>query len=502
MAHGHGHGQGQVQSVRNRYTTLTVIFSALGSITYGYTSAIISTTLAQPSFLSYTGLDTATNANAISGAITGLYQAGGLIGNFASGWTSDKFGRRLAIFIGAVLVVIGGVLQTASVHIGMFMVGRFISALGVGQLLAIVPTWQSEVADAGSRGLLVGMHGVAILIGYTSACWIGVAFYYVNAGGAQWRVPLAIQLLWPLCLAAGIFFVPESPRWLLQQGRTEEALTVCKKLRQNPNDPNELVAHAEFEQIKAQREYDVTQPSSWLSLLVVPSYRKRCIIGFLTMAFAQGTGTIVMANYGPVIYGSLGFGDALKLILVSAWNTTALVTNYISALIMDRFGRVPMLTFGFIGCLCCLIGATVCIAVGSRTGNSHVLNTAVFFIFGHEAIYGCGLDDPTYVYVSEIWPNHIRSKGVAVSTAGLWLVSLIFLSAAPTAFANIEWKYYFPFICCTVVACLAVPKFWPEVNGLSLEETAAKFGDHVEVMAGEVGANPLGKTSTHSEDKA
>ncbi|GAA5878866.1 hypothetical protein JCM8547_001494 [Rhodosporidiobolus lusitaniae] len=491
----------EVKETRNWYTILTVIFATLGSITYGYTSNVIATTLAQPSFLSYTGLDTASNANAISGAITSVFQAGGLFGSLISGVTSDRLGRRVAIFLACILVIIGGVLQTATIHIGMFIVGRFISALGVGNLLALVPTWQSEVASAHSRGLLVGMHGVAILCGYAIASWVGVGFYYVNAGGAQWRVPLAIQIVWPLILAGGIFFVPESPRWLLQQGRAEDALKVCKKLRHSANDPDFLIAQAEFDAIKAQGEYDATQPSSWASIFRVPSYRRRAIIGFLTMAFAQGTGTIVIANYGPTIYGGLGFDDADKLKLSAGWISVGIVSNAVSALIMDRFGRVKMMAVGLGSTLLVLIGATVTIALGTRTGDKGTLAAAVFFIYSHIVTYGCGLDDPTYVYVSEIWPNHLRSKGVAISTSGLWLISLIFLAGAPTGFANIGYKYYIPLICMTAIGSVAVPLYWPEVNGLSLEETAAKFGDHVEASAGKVETLAVEKTSTHS-DKA
>ncbi|GAA6018723.1 hypothetical protein JCM10207_005555 [Rhodosporidiobolus poonsookiae] len=445
--------------IRNRFTTLTVLFAALGSLSYGYSSGIISSALNQPSFTSYIGLDTASDANGLSGAITGVFQGCGLLGSLKSGWSSDKFGRRKAIFYACIIVIIGSILQCAAVHIAMFIIGRGITGFGVGELLALVPCWQSEVADARSRGFLVGMHGkcVFILTGYAISGWLGVAFYYCDAGGAEWRVPLAIQILWPLLLGAGIFLVPESPRWLLQQGRFDEALAVCKLLRQTPSDPDSLIAHAEFDQIKAQYEYDLTQPSSWWSIFKVPSYRKRAIIGFLTTGFAQGTGTLVIANYGPIIYALLGFSQSQKLILSAGWFSLAVPMNGLAALIQDRFGRVKMMTVGMITTEMALVGAAITFALGTQTGDSRILGAAVFFV------YACGLDDPTYVYISEIWPNHIRSKGIAISTSGLWFVSLILNAAAASAFDNIGWKYLLPLIGVTAVGCVVIPLYWPEV---------------------------------------
>ena len=192
-------------------------------MTYGYTNSIIATTLGQPTFYEYFGLDTRPDANDIIAAMNGLFQVGGLLGTLSCIWTADKFGRRMALCINGVVVTIGGALQAGSVAIPMFIVFRFVAGWGTGALVTLVPLYQSEVSPPQIRGLLVGMHGVMLCVGYTVASWVGVGFYFVDLAGAQWRVPLAIQCIFPLVLSCGVMFLPESPRWLIDQGRVDDA---------------------------------------------------------------------------------------------------------------------------------------------------------------------------------------------------------------------------------------------------------------------------------------
>lgn len=137
----------------------------------------------------------------------------GLIGTLSTAHTADTFGRRMAMFIGATFSWVGGGLQAGSVHIAMFMIARFITGVGIGMLLCLVPLYQSELAPPKIRGLLVGTHGVMLCVGYSLASWLGVAFYFVQLQGAQWRIPLAIQAIFPLLLCSGVLKVPESPRY-------------------------------------------------------------------------------------------------------------------------------------------------------------------------------------------------------------------------------------------------------------------------------------------------
>lgn len=278
------------------------ILTASGSLTYGYCASIIATTLGQPSFIAYFELDIRSNAANLEGAINGLFQTGGLFGALSCTGTADWLGRRKAIFVASVFAVIGGALQAGSVNIAMYIVMRFITSLGIGALVTLVPLYQSEISPPRMRGLLVGMHGTLICVGYALASWIGFGFYFVDASGAQWRIPLAIQCLPPLMLAAGIMFLPESSRWLLAQDCTEEAYIAFKATRAEKSDTllqDEYAIQAEFEVLHGQLVHEKQNAVTLLGMFRQPSLRKRCIIGWLTLFGAQGTATLVINTYGP-----------------------------------------------------------------------------------------------------------------------------------------------------------------------------------------------------------
>ncbi|KAH7354820.1 general substrate transporter [Rhexocercosporidium sp. MPI-PUGE-AT-0058] len=487
------------------YNILIIAFATFGSITYGYCSAIIGSTLGQPSFLSYFGLDTASNAPALFGAINGLFQGGGLVGTLSFGFVADRLGRCKALFCASLLAIIGGGLQAGSVHLAMFLVARFITGFAVGGLVMIVPLWQSEVAPPHARGLLVGLHGVSILLGYSSSAWVGFGFYFVQVNGAQWRPPLALQCLPPLVLACGVYFIPESPRWLVEHEQHERAELILKRIYKDSSDPDHHEAMNEFSQIRAQIELDHQLPSSWSSIFTVPHYRKRAFIGFMTLIAGQLTGTTVINNYGPSLYKALGHNASGSLALSAGWLTEGLVCNAINALLLDYVGRKWLMVTGLVGCAISLMGVSIMVALYGGTTNTGGNSAGVFFLYLHLTFYATCMDASTYVYGSEIWPTHLRGKGFAISCAGLFVGSLTLLEAAPTAFETIGWRFYLIMMAFTIVCAVIFAVYFPETKGLSLEEISALFGDkvapgaaHDEVITSIDSEGEKAKTSNHS----
>ena len=155
--------------------------------------------------------------------------------------------------------------------------------------------WMNEVVPSHLRGALVDIHAVLLVFGYVTSAWIGLGCYFINdPKGRQWRIPLAIQTLFPLLLLSGLYWIPESPRWLVMKGRLEEAKAILDRLHSNKSDPDNSYARTEFYQIQKQIIIDRTLDNSWMHMLKKPSYRKRCLLAVGTTGIIQCSGVLVI----------------------------------------------------------------------------------------------------------------------------------------------------------------------------------------------------------------
>lgn len=213
------------------YNIRVILVLTLGSFTFGYTYSVISNTLGQPGFISHFNLDRSTSyANSITGAINGVFSAGGICGALLVGWMCEARGRKQTMNLGALTTVVGAAIQTGSVDVAMFLVARFITGWGIGMMVVLIPIYQAEIcrcsflllpevcvdgtsAPPNARGFLVGQHGTWIVTGYAIAGWVGVGTYYSDNSSFQWRFPIALSCLAPLALLCCSPWVPESPRW-------------------------------------------------------------------------------------------------------------------------------------------------------------------------------------------------------------------------------------------------------------------------------------------------
>lgn len=257
-----------------------------------------------------------------------------------------------------------------------------------------------------------------------------------------WRFPLAFQCVFPLTVLAGWKLIPFSPRWLLQQGRREEALDVVKKLHAHPSDPHHIKAREEFYLIEKQYEMDKTLPNRPFEIFRTPANRRRALVGFLLMWGDQFLGVFVLANYGVLIYASLGFTGHLPLLLNACWVTFTIIGNIWTAFFIDKYGRRRFLLIGSIGCTVSVIFLCALTARYFNTDNHAGLKAAVFFVFFYIFWWCFFMDATQYVYLSEIFPNHLRPQGVALGISAFYLSSEIVLVGAPVAMNNIGWKFY------------------------------------------------------------
>lgn len=241
--------------------------------------------------------------------------------------------------------MLGNALQAGAVEIGMFLVGRYIAGLGCGMVISNTPVYLSEIAPAHSRGLLVGLQGNFIVMGYILSSCAALGFHFVEKD-YQWRLNFIIATCVALALFISLIFLPESPRWMIEHGRQQEAAKLLDRIHRTAGDPDGKIAHAEFVQIVAQVELDRHFPTSWVYMVTNKPMRKRFICTLLVWSMGQATGITVLANLTPTLFGNLGYGTVLQLVLSLVWTVCLFLGCFVNIYLIDKIGRVKLIGNG------------------------------------------------------------------------------------------------------------------------------------------------------------
>ncbi|CUA71938.1 High-affinity glucose transporter [Kluyveromyces lactis NRRL Y-1140] [Rhizoctonia solani] len=235
-------------------------FAAIGSFLFGYDSGIIGSVIS-PNFKHFHEYFNNPNDD-ILGAVVSTFAGGCFFGAMVAGWLAGRVGRKRTIQAGSLVAILGCSLQTGAKNINFLLGGRVLAGIAIGILSMIIPLYQSEISPPKMRGFLTGMTQFMIGMGFLVANWVGYGCQYLNNDG-QWRIPLAIQVAPAVLLLLGMFFLPFSPRWLIEKGRDEEALRVVQLLHGNAQ--NAEFIKLEFAEMVEQIKYEKANMSSKLS---------------------------------------------------------------------------------------------------------------------------------------------------------------------------------------------------------------------------------------------
>jgi sugar porter (SP) family MFS transporter len=292
----------------------------------------------------------------------------------------------------------------------------------------------------------------------------------------QYRFPVGLQVFWALVLLVGTFFLPESPRYLIEKGKYEEAYKLLQKLRK----PEHLeMTKKEFVQIRDQIVWEQeNEESSLIGILRKPSYRRRLILGCGVQIGQQICGISAINYYQTIMYKSLGIKGPTVLALAGVWGILGPLSNLLClAFIIDRVKRRTMLFWGSIGMGIDIAIVMIIVAVFSGGPNKVANGFGILFLLLFDIIFSISWNSGCPVYCTEIFPTQIRTTGGAIATFWSFIIQVILAQASPTALANVGWRYYIFFIIMNVVTAACVWFFVPETKGKSLEEINEVFGD-------------------------
>ncbi|CAI7646125.1 unnamed protein product [Penicillium manginii] len=390
-----------------------------------------------------TGVQKSHNAT-IQGVVIATFTLGALPGCLSCSYTADKFGRRPVIFMGGLLALIGQVVEASAFQLAQMIIGRTILGVGIGMLSGTVPTWQSECASSKNRGKHVVLDGLFIALGYMLQAWINLGFYQFKLGPVTWRAPTAIPIVFEIVLIISIIFLPESPRWLARQGRTEEARLSLASFRDANEDAPTITA--ELAGIESSLEETANSATSLKDLLTMGEDRLlyRFGICILLQFFQQMSGGNLISVYSTTIFESgLSLDAQTSRLLSGGVLTWKFLSCFVSFFTIDRLGRRFALMV-------------------SGTGMATWAN---------------------FLYCTEVAPTRLRVAMSSISTANHWLWNFVVTMITPVAIDTIGYKYYIVFTCIGFCIPLSIYFLYPETMGRTLEEIDLIFRESPSIWA-------------------
>jgi sugar porter (SP) family MFS transporter len=429
------------------YVVSIAVVAALGGLLFGFDTAIIAGAVRF--------LKDQFSLNAFGeGLAVSIVLVGCMFGAIIAGTVSDRIGRRRFLLVSAVLFFISALGCAIPQNLPQFLVFRFIGGLAIGSASIVSPLYISEISPARIRGALVSVNQLAIVTGILLAYFIN--WVLVGAGPHNWRWMFATGAFPAVVFFALVLRVPESPRWLVKQGREEEALKILTRVG------GEAPAAVEIQAIKEA----LTLEQGTLRELLKPGFRTALIVGIVLAVFQQITGINAVIYYAPRFFESAGLARSSAIFQSAIIGLVNVVFTLVAIALVDRLGRKPMLIAGTagMGVSFVLLGAAFKFQLFS--GSLVLLFTLLYIAF-----FAMTMGPIVWVVIAEIFPTCIRGRAMAIATASLWIadfaVSLTFPVIADKLHESFAFWLYAAMCAIDVVFMWAV---LPETKGKSLEE--------------------------------
>lgn len=423
---------------------------ALAGFLFGLDTAVISG--AEQAIQRLWSLDNFTQGLAVAMALWGT-----VLGAVLGGIPSDLLGRRKTLFLIGILFLFSSLGSAVAPDVITFMIFRFIGGLAIGSSSVTAPLYISEIAPAESRGRLVALFQFNIVLGILIAY---VANYLLRDVGGEnaWRWMLGWVALPSLLFSAAVLFIPESPRWLLvKKGDEQGALKVLNQI-------NPLTAQSQIDDIRAgmRQPGDLVPPATFFS----GKYRTPILLAFLFAFFNQVSGINAVIYYAPRIFAETGMGKSAALLSSTGIGLVNLVFTLIGVALIDRMGRRFLMYIGSFGYIFSL--SLVAYAFFSGAAANSFLVPILLFVF--IAAHAIGQGAVIWVFISEIFPNAVRSYGNSLGSATHWVFAALIANIFPWLAGRFGGGPIFAFFAVMMVfQLLFVWKMMPETKGVSLE---------------------------------
>ncbi|KIK55133.1 hypothetical protein GYMLUDRAFT_176156 [Collybiopsis luxurians FD-317 M1] len=483
----------EVAHYRNAY--ILSLSAAMGSIFYGWDIGLIGGIITLASFQVSFGVDklSASAKADFNGNIVSILQGGCFFGALGMGYFSGKFGRKPCLLASGVIYIVGSVIQSiaglgssTSTGLSVLYFSRFLGGIGVGMVSALVPSYVSECTPRKIRGRCTGMIQFANNIGIMLSYWVNYsAAKNMASTDMQWRIPFIVQIVPGAIFLTAMLFQPESPRWLVEKGKYDQAAkTLSYVARTSIDDPAVLVTVNEIkEEFEGKHRLSLWQQFKGMggSLAIA----NRCFIPSLVMFFQQWTGTNAINYFSPQIFAGLGITGTTSTLLatgVYGWNAFQVISvGLVLMFAVEAFGRKRCLIVGGIGqgLMMLWIGGYSAIHPSNKIVPASYVSLIAVYLY---AVFYCVGPVP-WVVAGEVAPNHLRTVALSIAIGVNWLFSFTISKITPIMLENITYGTFLIFgIMCMIMAVWTYV-FYPETTGYALEDIHFLFENDVILRA-------------------
>lgn len=388
----------------NKYFILILCIVSLGGLLFGFDMAVIAGAL--PLVKQFFGLTPNQESIFVSSALIGC-----IVGVLFTGSFSDKYGRKPALSIASILFLISAVGCGISSSYSMLILCRGIGGIGVGIASIVVPLYIAEISPSKFRGRAVTSYQLAITFGILLAYvsnYLLLQYLPAQVHGL-WRIMFLVGAIPAILLSIGTYFVPESPRWLLKVGRTEE----CAKISSNLNLPN--------------LQESTPEAKGNLKDLFSPIYRKAFLLGLILPLFSQLSGINAIVYYGPTILLDSGISMSNSYHAQLFFGLANVLFTCFAIWKVDNWGRRPLYVFGTLGATLSLVVTGYLFTKNQEINNIALIISILSFMF----FFAFSIGSLKFVVASEIFPNSIRARAMAISILVMWISDAIIGQLTP-----------------------------------------------------------------------
>ncbi|KZL66990.1 hexose transporter protein (Lactose permease) [Colletotrichum tofieldiae] len=414
---------------------------------------------------------------AMLGLLVNMQVIGGVVSLPLAPFIADKFGRRHPTFLGSIIIIAGALVQGLASKLGMFIAGRFFIGLGGGFVSTAAPPLIGELAYPTHRPIITAIYNTTWYTGAIVAAWSTYGTFKLESNWS-WRIPSMLQAtvsVFQLCL---IYFVPESPRWLIANGRTPEATRILSKYHSGTEQPTELV-QLQVAEITGAIEFERSlESASYLQFIRTKGNRHRLFVVFSFGFIIQWCGNQLISSYIALVLTDIGITDPETQNLI---NGGLQIFNWVvavgSGLLVDRLGRRFLLLTSLIGMLIAFTIWTILAALNQQrpNGSKGLGIGVVVMVFVFFAFYNFAMMPLPIAYVLEVLPYTLRAKGLTVFNLAQFCSGIFNGFVNPVALEHLRWKYYIVFVCALLLWIGIIYFTYPETCGMTLEEVSQVF---------------------------